>query len=66
MLLKRQKALLESYVATLPLFVATPAFDEFPQYLRYHLQRVKAQETLWCDAERYVGDLLAARKNALR
>jgi len=42
------------------------SYDELPRDLRDSLERVKCQETLWCDAERHISDRLVERMVAAR
>lgn len=67
MLLKRQTAILDQYLLT----VSTdngchPCYDELPRDLRDSLERIKCQETLPCDAERYMSDRLVERRVGAR
>ena len=64
-LLKRQTAILDNYIMTLR-NDQYMSYDELPRDLRDSLERVKCQETLWCDAERYLSDRLVERMVAAR
>jgi hypothetical protein len=62
MLLKRQQKILDTYLATVSKDNGChPIYDELPATLRAALERVKNQETLWCDTERYLSDKLLSR-----
>lgn len=37
------------------------SYDELPGNVRSSLEAVKNQETLWCDAERYLNDQISKR-----
>ena len=53
MLLKRQQTILDKYLQNGP---AVSFYDDLPTSVRTALETVKNQETLWCDAERYISD----------
>ena len=59
-LLKRQEKILTDYV-NLHGDLAESAFDDLPSTVQTALVRVKDQETLWCDAERFISDLKVKR-----
>lgn len=65
MLLKRQTAILDNFIKTLG-NDQYMSYDELPATLRAALEQVKNQETLPCDAERYMGDRLVERMVAAR
>ena len=59
-LLKRQQDLLSSYFQSFG-ESASEIYDDMPSSLRESLEKVKNQETLWCDAERFIRDLKVKR-----
>lgn len=59
-LLKRQEKILTDYV-NLHGDLAESVFDDLPSTVQAALVRVKEQETLWCDAERFINDLKVKR-----
>lgn len=63
MLLKRQQAILDKYLANGP---AVAFYDDLPSSVRNALETVKNQETLWCDAERYISDKQVQNRIARR
>ena len=65
MLLKRQTAILDNFIKTLG-NDQYMSYDELPATLRAALEQVKNQETLWCDAERYMDDRILERLLARR
>ena len=65
MLLKRQTAILDNFIATLG-NDQYMTYDDLPHDLRDSLERIKCQETLWCDAERHISDRLVERLVAAR
>jgi hypothetical protein len=60
-LMSRQKSLLDSWLKTLAGKNAVSrglvSYDDLPSTLTRALERVKNQETLWMDVERYLGDV---------
>lgn len=65
-LLKRQEKILDTYIATIPSDHRHVLYDELPASIVGALEKVKSQETLWCDAERYISDALVKRLIARR
>jgi hypothetical protein len=65
MLLKRQTAILDNFIATLG-NDQYMSYDDLPRDLRDSLERIKCQETLPCDAERHISDRLVERRVAGR
>ena len=59
-LLKRQQDLLSSYFQAFG-DNASEIYDDMPSSLRASLEKVNNQETLWCDAERFISDLKVKR-----
>jgi len=57
MLFKRQEKILTEYVNQSGVRYAQDFYDDLPLTIRNSLERVKNQETLWCDAERFIRDL---------
>lgn len=53
MLLKRQQTILDKYLQYGPTVVVD---DDLPKSVRFALESIKNQETLWCDVERYIRD----------
>ena len=62
-LLKRQQVILDKYLLNGPVVCF---YDDLPSSVRTALETVKNQETLWCDAERYISDKQAKNQIARR
>ena len=54
-LMARQEAILKAYLESVG-SQAAMSYDDLPAQVRAALERVKDQETLWSDAERYLSD----------
>jgi len=63
MLLKRQEKIIADYVKSYGQQSAV-FYDNLPSSVRSALEKVKFTETLWCDTERLIGDLILKQLRA--
>jgi hypothetical protein len=63
MLLKRQEKIIAEYVNNHGQKSAV-FYDELPSGVRSALEKIKFTETLWCDTERLIGDLMLKQLRA--